>query len=179
MPRRGSPRRHAQAVFQLALQSGEMEGWLAHLEAIARVATEPGYRAVLESPRLSLKDKLSVAGDKLAGLSPLAVNFLGLLLARGRLGMAPQIAEEYRRLLYAHQGVELAEVVTAVPLEAGEEALLAQRLERLTGKKVKLALRTDSAILGGLVARMGDRLLDGSVRSRLHALKKSLAAGGR
>ncbi|MEE9203344.1 MAG: F0F1 ATP synthase subunit delta, partial [Dehalococcoidia bacterium] len=174
MPRGGSPKRHAQAVFAIASEQDQLEKWLQDLGQLSQLSRDPLFRAVMDNPKFSLQEKLELLPDEVAGLSPLAVNLLALLVARDRLRLAPQIYQEYERLLNARQGIVSAEVVTAVPMEAAEEKAVARHLEAITGGKVVITTRVDPSILGGLAAHIGDTLLDGSLRSKLKALHKSL-----
>jgi F-type H+-transporting ATPase subunit delta len=120
-----------------------------------------------------VKDRLLRSG--LAGVSPLALNLARLLVQKGRIAMAGQVRDEYQRLLDEHRGIVQALVLTAVPLSDDEERAVAQRLRELTGKEIVLERQVDPEILGGLVARVGDRLIDGSTRTRLLALRRQLA----
>src|SRR3989304_10144469 len=113
MARRGSARRHAQAVFQILPQRQELEGGLQELQQVAQAATDPALRLLLESPRLSLTVKVGLLREKLPGVSELTMNFAGLLVARGRLALAQGVAEEYRRLLDAPQGLAQPQVTPA------------------------------------------------------------------
>lgn len=179
MSRGGSPKRHAQAVFAIASEQDQLEDWLHDLGQLSELACDPLFRAVMDNPKLTFQEKLGLIPEKVAGLSPLAVNLLALLVARDRLRLAPQIHQEYQNLLHTHQGIVSAEVVTAVPLEAAEEKAVVRHLEAITGGKVALTTRVDPSALGGLVAHIGDTLLDGSLRSKLKALHKSLVTSGR
>lgn len=179
MPRGGSPRRHAQAVFAIASEQDQLEKWLQDLGQLSRLSQDLLFRAVMDNPKLTFPEKLGLLPEKVSGLSPLAVNLLALLVARGRLRLAPQIHQEYHKLLNAHRGIVSAEVVTAVPLEAGEEKAVIRHLEAITGGQVALTTRVDPSVLGGLVAHIGDTLLDGSLSSKLKALHKSLVTSGR
>ena len=178
MPGRGSARRHAQAIFQIARAAGELEKWREELKKVAQAVADPVLSLLLESPRLGLADKVALLREGLPGADPLVLNYAGLLVARGRQKLAGDVADEYQRLLDAHHGIEHAEVTTAVPLEGDEAGRLAERLGQMLGKRVVLEAKVDAAIIGGLVARVGDRLLDGSTRTRLQLLKKSLSEGG-
>jgi F-type H+-transporting ATPase subunit delta len=100
-----------------------------------------------------------------------------LLISKGRLNMVNDIADEYRRRLACHQGLETAEVTTAVALNDTEKQHLAERLNAITGKEISLEVNVNPAIIGGIKARIDDRLLDGSTKSRLEALKKEIASG--
>ena len=178
MPGRGSARRHAQAIFQIARATGNLEKWGEELKGVAQAVADSVLSLLLESPRLALAEKVALLKERLPGADPLVLNYAGLLVDRGRQRLAGEIAEEYERLLDAYHGIEHAEVITAVPLEVEEGELLAQRLAGMVGKRVVVKTKVDPAIVGGLVARVGDRLLDGSTRTRLELLRKSLSEGG-
>lgn len=174
MPRGASARRHAQAVFQIALESDQVERWRQDLRSLAQSLADRELLALLESPKLRFEEKTRVLGEVLTGVNPLALNLAYLLVSRGRLGIVADLVAEYERFADAHQGLEHAEVTAAIPLDEQDRERLAQRLSSLAGLKVVVSTRVDPAIIGGMVARIGDRLIDGSTRSRLDSLKRSL-----
>jgi F-type H+-transporting ATPase subunit delta len=98
-------------------------------------------------------------------------------MSKGLFYLVDEISDEYQRLLSHHQGLETAEVTTAVPLSDDEKQNLAESLGKVTGKKVVLKAAVDPAIIGGVTARINDQLLDGSTRRRLQDLKKEIASG--
>ena len=172
----GSARRYAQAVFRIAREQNAWDQWLADLTELAQLAQDPGFRLIMESPRIPLAKKLELLQDQLVGVGPLATNLAQLLVVKRRVDVIPGLAEEYRRMLDVHRGVEHARVTAAVPLDAAEQRALAQQLEQQTGKQILLETEVDPSILGGLVVRIGDKLLDGSTRAQLEALRRQLAA---
>ena len=174
MARVASAKRHAQAVFQLALDSNEVDGWRSQLKTIAATLTDPELAAILENPKVHLTDKVQLLSRCLPELNELTLNFAYFLVARQRLSILDQIVAEYERMADAHQGLEHAEVITAIPLDKEGKEKLAERLAAITGKRIVLAADVDPAIIGGFVARVGDKLIDGSTRARLEALKKRL-----
>ncbi len=89
--------------------------------------------------------------------------------------MVGDIADEYQRLLDSYRGIEQAEVVTTLPLDEEDKLRLAEHLGAIVGKQVVLKTEVDSRLLGGIIARISDKLLDGSTRSKLETLKKELA----
>ncbi len=89
--------------------------------------------------------------------------------------MLGDIADEYQRLLDSYRGIEEAEVTTAIPLDDEDKLRLGERLGAIVGKKVVIKPEVDSSLIGGIVARIGGKLLDGSTRSRLEALKRELS----
>ncbi len=175
MARRAYAKRYAQAVFQIALEKKELEKWQSDLKKIATLAEDKVLLTLLENPKLRFSDKAELLAGRLSEVSPLALNLVHLLVARDRLGMVVKITEEYQRLFDAYRGIESAEVTTAVPLGDEAKARLGRHLEEIVGKKVVIKHEVDPALIGGLVARIGGKLLDGSTRSRLEALKKGMA----
>ena len=107
------------------------------------------------------------------------MNLVYLLIARSGIGMVADIAAEYQRLLDSHRGIEPAEVITAVPLDEKDIKKLTDNLSAVVGKDVVVRAEVDPEILGGIIARVGGKLLDGSTRSKLAALKRELVGTGR
>ncbi|MBF8266902.1 MAG: synthase delta chain [Dehalococcoidia bacterium] len=136
---------------------------------------EREFASFLGMPKFRLAQKMAVIREAFPSLSPLARNLLGLLTSRGITDMMPSIREEYGVLLDRHQGLERAQVVSAVPLEEGHRNRLVQYLRELIGKEIVLTAAVDPGVIAGLVARVGDRLIDGSARTRLQDLRRSLA----
>ncbi|MBI2857062.1 MAG: ATP synthase F1 subunit delta, partial [Chloroflexi bacterium] len=169
-----SAKRHAQAIFQIALEKKGVDRWRSELDAITANLSDPRLRLLLESPKLSLKAKVEVVDRVLPGVSPQARNLVYLLVSRHRLALLNDIAISYQQLADVHQGVGHAEVTTAVPLSDSQKAHIAERLGAGEGKKVVVTNKVDPAIIGGFVARIDDKLIDGSIRAKLAALKRRL-----
>ena len=176
MVKRVYAKRYAQAVFELAREKKELERWQADLARIVSLKGDAALTTWLENPKASLELKTLYLSQRLGGVNPLGLKLAHLLISKGRLNMADEIADEYARLLARHQGLETAEVTTAVPLSDAEKQILAERLGAVTGKTVVLKATVNPAIIGGITARIGDQLLDGSTRSRLQALNKEIAS---
>jgi F-type H+-transporting ATPase subunit delta len=174
----GSAKRYAQAVFQIALDSNEVERWRSELETIAATLGDSQLAAILEDPKVHFNDKIKLISDCLPGLNQLALNFAYLIVAKQVLGILGQIVVEYNRMADQQEGKEHARVVTAVPIDASERERLASHLATITGKRVSVDTEIDPAIIGGFIARIGDKLIDGSARARLEALKKKLIEAG-
>ncbi len=172
-------KRYAQACFELALERNELERWEADLSALGAALASSEALAFVENRRVSRAAKEEFLHRVLEEPAPLVWNLVRLLATKGRLGLLPQIAQQFQTLLDEHRGIAHAQVLTAVPLSDDERASLAQRLSELTGKQVTVELHEEPALLGGLVARIGDRLIDGSTRTKLIALKRELAGATR
>ncbi|MBE0479413.1 MAG: ATP synthase F1 subunit delta [Dehalococcoidia bacterium] len=177
MPATSSARRHAQAVFEIARERDEIERWRTCLRTLSSALKDPEILAILENPRVPLENKQQVIDALFPDLDRLPLNFAYYLVSRQRLALLDHIADQYDRMADAHQGLEKAEVTTAVPLDKNDTARLTSYLASVTGgKRITLQARVDPEILGGFVARIGDRLIDASTRAKLEALKKQLAA---
>ncbi|MBN2100076.1 MAG: ATP synthase F1 subunit delta [Dehalococcoidia bacterium] len=170
-----SGKRHAQAVFQIALEEKQLDKWLTDVEKIAAVLGDLEIAAILANPKVSPENKKDVLDRGLKGVSPMAMNLAQLLVARNRLHLVQSLAVEYKRLMNAYGGMELAEVRTAVPISSEEGEKVGKGLTALSGKRVTLEMSVDPEILGGFVARLGDKLIDASARTRLQELRKSIA----
>ena len=179
MLRDPAAKRYAQAAFELARDRDELEVWERDLRALAEALASPQALAFVASRRVSAAANEAFLRRAVEEPAPLVWNLVRLLAAKGRLALLPQIAEQFQALLDEHRGIAHAQVMTAVPMSEEERQALARRLSELTGKQVSLEVQEDAEILGGLVARIGDRLIDGSTRSKLRALKRRLAGAAR
>ncbi len=112
-------------------------------------------------------------------ISPQALNLILLLAQRGRFSTVPAVAAEYKRLLDRERDVVAATVASAVPLEPAELEAIAARVREMTGARAEVATVVDPALIGGLTVRIGDRLIDASVRGRLERLRDRIVAGAR
>ncbi len=179
MAKRSYARRYAQAVFEIALESKKLDRWQSDLEVVAGLGGDAEVVALLQSSRLNFDDKAKILAEGLHEIDPLALNLVYLLMTRGRVGIISDIAEEYQHLVDSYRGVEHASVTTVVPLSDEEKLRLKERLSALVGKEVVLDSEVDLDIIGGVVIRVGGKLVDGSTRSQLLALKRELVGVGR
>ena len=179
MARRIYARRYAQAVFEIALERKELDRWQSDLRKIAGLGEDATVMAWLESPKFHFDAKARLLAERLGDINPLALNLVYLLLTKGRLAMIGDIADEYQRLLDSYRGIEQAEVISAIPLDDEHRLMLGEHLGAVVGKKVVVRSEVDSSLIGGIIARVGGKLLDGSTRSKLTALKRELAGVGR
>jgi F-type H+-transporting ATPase subunit delta len=167
-------KRYAEAAYLLAREAGKEDEWSSGLAAMAALFGDQAARALFENTRVPRSDKLALVERALAGADPLVLNLARLLARRRRTSLGPQIAQAFQELIDAAKGISHAIVTTAVPLSEGDRAAVQKRLAEITGGPVEMETLVDEAIIGGLVARIGDRLIDGSTRSRLLALKRQL-----
>jgi F-type H+-transporting ATPase subunit delta len=168
-------KRYAQAAFELARDKGELEVWERDLGLLREALLAPGAIAFLASRHIPQDRKLEVLQRVIGQPAALVWNLLRLLAEKNRLGLLSQIIETFQQLVDEERGIAHARVVTAVPMSGEERNAIARRLSELTGKQVQIVTREDPEILGGLIARIGDRLVDGSTKTKLIALKRQLA----
>jgi len=174
MPRIASGKRYAQAAFELAMERNELESWRVSLGKIAELSTDEAFTALVENPKLPFEVKKSLLEERLRDANPLALNLACLLVSKSRLGIAGDVLQEYDHLLDAHRGIEHAEVVTALSLDEKDKEKISSQLGDMVNRKVTIDAVVDSSVIGGFKAKIGDMLIDGSVRNRLDTLRRNL-----
>jgi F-type H+-transporting ATPase subunit delta len=163
-------RRYAKALFDIGVEKGTFEALGQDVESLAQLYTESReLRQTLESPVFNMTQKRAIVKSVLPRVaqSPIVHNFALLLVERGRINTLPMIARAYQELTDAQLGRVRATVISAKPLDTTTEADILRALERRTGKKVLMKSEVDPSLIGGVVARVGDLVLDGSLRTRL------------
>jgi F-type H+-transporting ATPase subunit delta len=175
--RDSAPRRYAEAAFEIATRDGTIETWRRDLDAAAATLGEGELLDVLANPALPLDERQEVVDRVFADLSGPARNLVSLLVRRGRIEQLPRVAAEFGRLDDQRRGIVHATATSALPLTDTEVRALTARLEQMTGGTVALETDVDESLLGGLIVRVGSRLIDASVRGRLERLRNQLAAG--
>ncbi|MFC1934847.1 ATP synthase F1 subunit delta [Chloroflexota bacterium] len=179
MAEKSFARRYAQAVFEIALETKELDQWQANLEKVTGKLGEPAFASFLGSPKFRFDEKDNLLSQQMKGINPLVLNLVRLLITRSRLELIGSITDEYQRLLDSYRGIERAELITAVPIDSKHEQKLAEYLGKMIGKKVIPESKIDRRLIGGIIARVGGKLLDGSTRSKMTSLKRGISGMGR
>ena len=177
MPDSASAKRYAQAIFDLALERERLDQWAEGLGALCKAMENPDMFGFLEHAKVTMPQKVRTIEEALPDVDPMLRNLLCVLVDRGLTELVPEVEKGYRRLLDAHMGREQVQVSSAVPLEDSEQKNISDFLSGLIHKEVVMETRVDPSILGGLVIRVGDRLIDGSTRTRLAEMGKRLQRG--
>jgi F-type H+-transporting ATPase subunit delta len=172
-----APRRYAEAAFQIATRDDTLETWRSELDLAAETLTTGNLESVLANPAIPLDERVEAGQQIFKSLSDPVRNLVVLLLRRGRIEQLPRVAREFGRLDDQRKGVTHAAATSAAPLGADEVKAVTARLEEIVGGRVELTTDVDPQILGGLVVRIGDQLIDGSVLGRLARLRNQLASG--
>ncbi len=167
-------RRYAQAYFDLARQDKKVKERRDDLARATETLAHPEVGDALANPRLTLGDRTRLALDLLDGVGAPARNLVRLLIERNRTSVLSELLGAYDALADRDSGVVRAEVVTAVPVDAELEQRIGRVLGEKLGAAVQTEVRQDPDIIGGLVIRIGDRVIDNSVRTHLEQLRTAL-----
>ncbi|MEE9583348.1 MAG: ATP synthase F1 subunit delta [Dehalococcoidales bacterium] len=173
MAKKFSARRYSRAVFEL-VGKGRLDERQAEMDKMVSLVQDTTVVAYLENPRVRFGDKARVLRQALGDVDAMMLNMVYLLLAKGQLHILPDVAAEFQHLADSHHGIERARVTTAVPLDDEARLKLSQHLGDITGKKVLLEPEVDPGLIGGVVVRVAGKLLDGSTRGKLAALKREI-----
>lgn len=169
-------RSYADALFELGNRTQDHDGFARAIDLVgALIETDGRIREFLGSPKIAIAAKKAALRKVLEQRVPrLFLNFLLVVLDKRRHRLLPEIAREYRLLLDEHLGRLHVQVTLAHEPDERTEREIAAELTRILGRNVIPHVRVDPAILGGIVARYGDRVLDGSLRRRLVSLRHRL-----
>ena len=173
--------RYARALYELADEAGALDAVADDLRGLERALAESeDLRRLVESPVLSRDEQeraMAAVMDAMRASTPTR-NAVGLLARRRRLFALGDVAADYRRLLAAHRGETTAEVVSARALDGAELDKLRATLGKIVGRDVAVETRVDPGLLGGLIVRIGSRMLDGSIRTKLQRLELAMKGAG-
>lgn len=170
-------RRYSKALFAVSKEEGTFEKYSESLQGLRKLFAEsPQVVDALTNPLypLDAKEKVMVAIADSIGADKIMVKFLGLLVQKKRAEILPEIAEEFQAMVNEENNIVYGSVVTAIELSSELQSKVQATLEKLTGKKVKLISNIDPSILGGIVAKVGDLVLDGSIKAQLAGLNDSI-----
>jgi len=170
-------RRYAKALFAVCKENEKFDEYNDALQGLNGVfATDSSLADSLTNPLypMDVREKVMEGIVASMGVDKVMGNFLNLLVEKKRAGVLPDIAEEFQIMVDEEKNVSHGSVVSAVELSEELQAKVQATLEKLTGKTVKLTTSVDPSIIGGVVAKVGDLELDGSIRTQLASLKDSI-----
>lgn len=172
-------KRYAQALFELGKEENVLDTLHAELKVVAEiVSTEKDLRNILCHPQISSEEKKEILVKLFQGRThQLTLNFLLLLTDRKRENFLVEIVEEFERVIREEKNISIAQVITAVELDEEQKSKLQAKLTQMTGKeKVELETKVDPSILGGIIVKMGNLLMDDSIVRHLASLRKKAKA---
>jgi F-type H+-transporting ATPase subunit delta len=177
----GIASRYATAIFQLAKEADGLDALGNDIEALkGALAESEDFRSLISSPIYSRDAQgraIAAIADKM-GLSPTFKNTLGLMASKRRLFVLPQLVRELARLIAEEKGEVTAEVTAARQLSDEQQSRLAETLKKSVGRDVKINMAIDEGLIGGLVVKVGSRMIDTSIRSKLAALQNTMKEVG-
>jgi F-type H+-transporting ATPase subunit delta len=173
-------RRYASALVIAGKEGDALEDFGRDLDRVAEVIqVSRDFRLLLRSPVVTPEKKTAVLKELFGrGVTKATMTFLRLLVQKGREELLPEVIEQFRALVDEMQGIVAVEVTSAVALSQDQERRLQKQLEQYTGKQVRIQPRLDQTIRGGVVARIGDTVIDGSIAHQLALLREHMAEGG-
>lgn len=171
----GSARRYAAALLGLAKDAASAASQADELDRLAQVIAAPGVRQVLDDPRTPVAGRVA-ALEKAAGgsVSDHLHALISMLARRRALASIPAIAEATRDALNARNGITVARVVTALEASPAERTRFEAQAAAMAGRSVQVLFEVDPQLVGGATLRVGDRLVDGSVKGRLSRMRERI-----
>ena len=167
---------YARAMLEVARAEGHVSGVEDDLFRFARTyESTDELRMALSDPHLPVERRIAVIEDLMGGKAlATSTALIEMVVAAGEANDLPAIVDRFVELAASERAHEVAEVRSAIPLDDAQQQRLAEALGRATGKNVEVKVIVDPKVLGGLVARVGDTVIDGTIRHRLEQLKESL-----
>ena len=174
MARQVAGQRYARALFELAVEKDITDGWADDLAQLAEAMQDEQFNLFLKHAEVPLDTKIESLATVLAEIDPMVRNLGALLIARSSVDSIGDVAAGYNRLVDERLGRQQIEVTTAVELAPAEAERIRDFVAGLVRRDVVMSARVDESILGGMVIQIGDRLMDGSTRSKLEELRKQI-----
>lgn len=168
---------YAEALFEVALEENKVDLFLEELDfVVGAFKMHPEFFTLFKSPQINIVEKKEMIAEAFKGkLSDEISNFLKIILDKNRGYYIEQIKNQYENMLNKHKGIIKAIATTAIPLNDEDSLKLKEKLEKLTGKNIKLTNKIDESLLGGVLVRIGDKVIDGTIKGRLDEVKESLS----
>lgn len=169
-------KRYAEALYEVALELDKLEQFKNEIKAISQVLqSEPKLKTILGHPKLSKDEKKDIINSIFKGrVSQEVINLCYIVIDKGREAYLTDISKEYIKLSNEKQGIVEAKAITAVPMKDEEMKKLENQLSKKLAKKVLLSNEIDSTIIGGVLVKIGDKVIDASIKGRFEELYKDL-----
>ncbi|HAE42668.1 MAG TPA: hypothetical protein DCG34_07085 [Clostridiales bacterium] len=167
---------YSQALFEVGLEKKSLDLYLKELKAVTTACTEyPDFYEILKSPKIKTDEKKRVVHEVFGDNHSEEINnFIKIILDKRRIKDLFSIAKEFEALIYEHKGIVKAIAYTTKPLATEEHEALKEKLQFMTKKEIELINQIDENLLGGVMIKLGDRVIDGTLRGKLNRLQNSL-----
>ncbi len=171
--------RYAQAIFEIAREAGEDEYVESELESLsAALKGTPGMERFLGNPALGQDEKRRILGRVFQGkgskMDDVLLKFVLLLFEKNRFYLLHDVAVHFRKIADESQGQGVAEIRSAAPLKPEQQAAIVSRIEKISGKKMTVRAEVDESLIGGVVVKIGNKVIDDSARTKIGNFKKEL-----
>ncbi len=176
----GLARRYARALLDIGREEGQARQILPEVERFASLLSEtPPLKEALGAAYVNRRDKHAVLESAVAplGFLPTTLNFLRLLVDKGRMDVLPQIIAELRRLVEQMEGIERVEIVVPMALSETQREAVRAALAKRTGKRIEIEEKVDPGVLGGMVVKVGSTVYDGSIRTQIEQIRQNMQKG--
>jgi F-type H+-transporting ATPase subunit delta len=169
--------RYAKSLLDLCIERGQLDAAKADMALLHSVMEESrDFRMMLSSPVVKADKKIDILNQVFDGkLSDITMGFINLLTRKGREGYLPEIVTSFLNQLRTHQGITVAEVTSAVALDASSRVKLMDAAKKLAGGEVELVEKVDASLIGGFILKVGDRQIDSAIANRIKALKRDFS----
>ena len=168
-------KRYAEAAFQIAESSGDLQEWASQLSDLSELMEDESVNSFVNSAKIPLQQKLSVLNTTMKDFNPLLVNLVCLLSIRNSINLIELIKDEFNKLVDASSGVARAEVYTAVDLNKEQQSNIKESISKGLNTELQVSYHKDPELLGGLVVRVNDLVIDGSIQEKLIGLKRQIS----
>ncbi len=169
--------RYAKSLLDLCIEKGQLDAAQADMVMLKGIMDESrDLRLMLSSPVVKADKKIDILQMLFDGkLNAITMAFITLLTRKGREGYLPEIVTSFLNQLRKHQGITVAEVTSAVALDAGSRAKMMESATKMAGGKVELVEKVDATLIGGFILKVGDKQIDSAIANRIKALKREFA----
>jgi len=174
MDKKISIRRYARAVFELTGEE-QMDDTKVELKKVAELGRDVDIVSYLDNPKVNYNDKIVLLHKRIGSISKTITHLVNLLITKNQVNVLPDISDEYEHMVDEFNGIERAEIITAVPIDDKTRKNINLKLSEVIGKKVLIETeKIDPDLIGGIMIKVAGKLIDGSTRGRLIELKKEL-----
>ena len=169
--------RYAKSLLDLCIEKGQLDAAKTDMVMLQGIMDESrDLRLMLSSPVVKADKKVDILHKLFDGkVNDITMGFMTLLTRKGREGYLPEIVTSFLNQLRKHQGITVAEVTSAVALDAGSRSHLLEAAAKLAGGQVELVEKVDASLIGGFVLKVGDKQIDSAIANRIKALKREFA----
>lgn len=168
---------YSQALFEVAQEENKHDIFLEEMKFVVSTCNEyPKFYELLKTPKIGITEKKQILDDLFKNkISNEIINFIKIILDKRRVKNLFSIVKEFENMIYEHKGIVKAEAFTTIPLTDDEKQKLQDKLSQITSKSIELKNTIDESLIGGVLIKIGDKVIDGTIKSRLKELEDSLA----